>query len=118
MNPSLLSTKTLVAVAASLFVLGSTSAVAYFLTRTDPVEELTQALGSEDDRQRYKAAKELEELGPSALAALDGLMVTLQDPSRDVRYRSAKAISRMGKGAAAAAEALRKIPGTEDRPAA
>lgn len=72
----------------------------------DEVAQLVEELRTGDNTQRYKAAKDLEDLGPNATAAVQQLAVALKDSELKVRYRSAKALSRMGPPAAAATPAL------------
>lgn len=72
----------------------------------DPVAKLARELRSDDPEVRYGAAKDLEELGPNALLAVDVLSIALRDDELRVRYRAAKALSRMGPSAEAAVPAL------------
>jgi HEAT repeat protein len=96
----------IVSVTCAMLLLGAATALGLYLTKDDPVGELSRQLASENARERYKAAKGLEELGPAAIAAIDSLVVALDDPERDVRYRSVKALSRMAEYADQAIPAL------------
>ena len=72
----------------------------------DPAAQLAQRLKSPDAEVRYKAAKELEELGANAQVAVEQLSVALSDIDPKVRYRSAKALSKVGEFAGAAVPGL------------
>ena len=82
------------------------------LLRPDPVTVLARQLAEGDGRQRYKAAKHLEDLGPNARPALAQLAFALMDDDPRVRYRSAKTLSKMGDLAGPAVPAL--IEGLKD----
>lgn len=78
----------------------------WLFSAPDEVSVLAQQLQSGDGTERYKAAKDLEELGANATAAVNELAAALSDPELKVRYRSAKALSKMGPPAAPATMAL------------
>ncbi len=78
----------------------------WFSIDPDPATILARELQSGDVGDRYSAAKDLEELGPHAVAAVPQLAEALGDAELQVRYRAAKALAQIGPPAAAAVPAL------------
>ena len=78
-----------------------------------PIQKLVDDLGSDESRERYKAAKQLSKTGlrgskneNDAAAAAEALAKTLSESDRDVRYYSAKALAKLGPNAVKAVDAL------------
>ncbi len=90
----------------AVVVVVSVVGIATAFLRKSPVDELIEQLQGSDATTRYKAAKQLEELGLNATAAVDELALALADGDVRVRYRSAKALSTMEELASAAVPAL------------
>jgi len=90
----------------SVTLLAGLGAIVWMNIDPDPVTLLARDLQSDETNERYKAAKELEELGPNAAAAVAELAKALSDTEPKVRYRAAKALSRIGPPAVPAVPAL------------
>jgi hypothetical protein len=69
-------------------------------------EEWGRQLNGTDAKDRFAAAEILANIGPSALPALEALIVALKDPNRDVRHNAAIALGHLGPKAAPAVPAL------------
>ncbi len=72
----------------------------------DPAVSLGAKLADGDIKTRYKATKELEELGANAAGAVEPLAKALSDVDPKVRYRAAKTLSKLGENVAEAVPAL------------
>jgi hypothetical protein len=70
------------------------------------VRELVEALGSDEWRQREKAAEDIWMMGSEAKAAIPFLIERLQDEEWQVRKAAANALSRMGPQASPAVPSL------------
>lgn len=70
--------------------------------QADPLAVLVQALRSEDQRDRARAARELGGIGPGAGQAIPVLLEALRDREPRVRTEAARALERMGPVAQAA----------------
>jgi hypothetical protein len=100
---------------AAVGVLAVAGATAWFLAGDDKAAALATDLQQGDAGERYHAAKELEDLGTDAAAAVDELAAALDDSSEKVRYRAAKALSKIGPDAAPAVPALARSLQDEER---
>lgn len=65
------------------------------------ISQLAGELKSSDAAVRRSAAKELEDRGPMAKAAIPALVETLRDSDREIRYRVTKALAKIGPDASA-----------------
>lgn len=72
----------------------------------DRVIVLARQLQHSEFKQRYDAAKQLEEMGANAAPAVGSLAAALSDPEQKVRYRAAKTLAKMGPAVEEAVSAL------------
>lgn len=79
----------------------------WFVMRPDDqVGVLARQLQHSEFKQRYDAAKQLEEMGANAAPAVGSLAAALSDPEQKVRYRAAKTLAKMGPAVEEAVSAL------------
>lgn len=95
-----------------MFVTGAIDALA--AVGPDAVAGLCEGLRSPEARVRAAAASILQEMGPAAKAARDGLVAALDDDNRWVREYAIDALGNLGGEAAPAAKRLAELAAPSD----
>lgn len=99
MNRTVFSNNRVFAFACATLLLGCTSALAFYLTKTDPVDALARQLTSDNTRERYKAA----------LPARDAMLAVLPTSETKTQVYLLKSLGDVGEEHLETIAAIRKM---------